>query len=769
MAGPLGVALDSQGDLFIADTDNNVIRKVTPVPSITNVQPSSGTVQGGGTTKITWSSTSISGGVDVLLSTDGGSTFTPIATNVPDAGLYGWSVPADLSTTTAEIRIVDHNNASVLGTSAATFTISKPTTPIISIVAGTYGGGGYSGDGGPAVGSELSATNDVVVDSQGDLFIADTGNQVIREVNGLTGVITTIAGNGTLGFSGDGGPATSAMLAVPTGVALDGKGDLFIADENNNRIREVNLSTGVITTVAGNGTAGFSGDGQQAASAELNAPFGVAVDSQGHLFIGDAGNDRIREVNLTTGVISTVAGNGTYGFSGDSGPASAAELNIPEGVAVDSQGDLYIADSSNHRIREVIAAGGAITPSSVITTVAGNGTRGYSGDGGPATSAELKFPKGVAVDSQGDLFIGDTSNGVIREVNAAGVISTYAGNHTGGSTPENVPATSAEFDFPVGVAVDSHGNLFIADDDNRLVERVTPVPAITDVQPSSGTVQGGGTTKITWSSTTLAGGVDILLSTDGGSTFTPIASNVPNAGVYAWSVPADLSTTTAEIRVVDHNNASVLGTSAGTFSISLPTAPIISTVAGTGTSGNSGNGGPAILAQFGHSNAIAVDAQGDIFFSDNTNSVVREVNGLMGVITTVAGNGGMGHTGDGGQATNAGLADPVGVAVDDKGRLFIAEFEGDTVREVNLATGVITTVAGNGQYGSTGDGGPATSAELESASGLAVDSQGNLFIVDQGDNAVREVNLSTARSAPWPASWVRAAAVATAARRPAPC
>ncbi len=227
-------------------------------------------------------------------------------------------------------------------------------------------------------------------------------NNVVREVVKATGDIITVAGNGTAGYSGDNGPATAAELNAPDGVAVDSAGDLFIADTDNNVIREVVKATGDIITVAGNGTAGYSGDDGPATAAELNSPRGVAVDSAGDLFIADNDNNVIREVVKATGDIITVAGNGTAGYSGDNGPATAAELNGPTGVAVDSAGDLFIADTDNNVIREVVKATGD------IITVAGNGTAGYSGDGGPATAAELDDPDGVAVDSAGDLFIADT-------------------------------------------------------------------------------------------------------------------------------------------------------------------------------------------------------------------------------------------------------------------------------------------------------------------------------------------------------------------------
>jgi len=254
----------------------------------------------------------------------------------------------------------------------------------MAIVAGN-GTSGFSGDGGPATVTALAGPQGLAVDSAGNLFIVDFFNSRIREVVAATGVITTIVGNGTYAFGGDGGPATVAALANPGALAVDSAGNLFIADSNNNRIREV-VATGVITTVAGNGEQAYSGDGGPATAAALYGPQGLAVDSAGNLFIADYFNDRIREVAAATGVITTVAGNGTNSFSGDGGPATAAALGGPAGLAVDSAGNLFIADYFSNRIREVVAATG------VITTVAGNGTNSFSGDGGPATIAELADP-----------------------------------------------------------------------------------------------------------------------------------------------------------------------------------------------------------------------------------------------------------------------------------------------------------------------------------------------------------------------------------------
>jgi sugar lactone lactonase YvrE len=324
------------------------------------------------------------------------------------------------------------------------------TTGVLTLVAGngTYG---FSGDNGPATNAQLNGPVGVTLDSAGDLYIADQGNNCIRKVSG--GVITTVAGNGTLGFSGDNGPATNAQLNYPVGVAVDPAGNLYIADLENFRIRKV--SNGVITTVAGNGTAGFSGDNGPATNAQLNYPAGVAVDPAGNLYIADLENFRIRKVS--NGVITTVAGNGTGGFSGDNGPAVSARLDFG-GVAVDPAGNVYIADSGTSRIRKV--------SNGVIATVAGNGTFGFSGDNGPATSAQLNGPSGVAVDSGGNLYIADVGNSRIRKV-SNGVITTVAGG--GMQSGDSGPATSAEMSGPAGVAVDSAGNLYIADTlDNRI-------------------------------------------------------------------------------------------------------------------------------------------------------------------------------------------------------------------------------------------------------------------------------------------------------------
>ena len=324
---------------------------------------------------------------------------------------------------------------------------------------GTFG---YSGDNGPATSAQLNQPWGVAVDAAGNVYIADTVNNRIRKV--ANGVISTVAGNGTLGYSGDDGPATSAQLSWPAGVAVDSAGNLYVADQNNNRIRKV--SNGVITTVAGNGMPGYSGDNGPATSAKLYGPVGVAVDSAGNLYIADQPNNRIRKVS--NGVITTVAGNGpdlygNGGYSGDNGPATSARLNWPEGVAVDFAGNLFIADYRNNRIRKV--SNGVIT-----------------------TAIYWDYPQGVGVDAAGNLFIADNYGRISKLSN--GVITTVAGTGMQGFSGDNGPATGAQLSGPTGVAVDAAGNVYVADFGNNRIRVLVPFQFIAAVTNAASNLPG---------------------------------------------------------------------------------------------------------------------------------------------------------------------------------------------------------------------------------------------------------------------------------------
>ena len=297
------------------------------------------------------------------------------------------------------------------------------------------------------------------------MYIADADNNVIRKVT-TTGIISTVAGNGTGGYSGDGGAATAAEMNYPQGIVFDAAGNLYISDAG--RIRKVVLSTGIITTFAGDGTGNYGGDGGQATAAGLD-PIGLTIDTHGNMYVADWNNQRIRKIN-TSGIISTVAGTGTFGFSGDGGQATAAELFYPGEVVIDATGNLYISDEVNMRIRKVSAPG-------IITTIAGNGTQGYSGDGGLAINAELYQPTGLALDASGNLYIADELSNRIRKVTTSGIITTIAGNGTQSYSGDGGQATAAELNYPGGVSFDAAGNLYIADSDNYRIRKVTNVAA----------------------------------------------------------------------------------------------------------------------------------------------------------------------------------------------------------------------------------------------------------------------------------------------------
>jgi hypothetical protein len=335
-------------------------------------------------------------------------------------------------------------------------------------VAGT-GQEGFSGDGGPATQARLRLPWDVAVDPAGNILVADSDNNRMRRVS-PDGMIATVVGTGPVSqgsFSGDGGRATEATLNFPRTMALDRTGNLFIGDGYNHRVRKVSPA-GIITTVAGNGRAGFSGDGGPATEARLNTPVGLVADTAGNLFFVDAYNHRIRKVS-PEGIISTVAGSGPTGYSqgvsaGDGGPATEARLNGPTGLALDRSGNLFIAETGDYftaskrgyRIRKVSAAG-------IITTVAGSDQKGYAGDGGPATQARLEAPLGVAVDSAGNLFISDNGNYRVRKVDPNGIISTVAGTGKQRYAGDGGLATATGLAGPIGLAVDAVGNLLFTD------------------------------------------------------------------------------------------------------------------------------------------------------------------------------------------------------------------------------------------------------------------------------------------------------------------
>ncbi|MCE3226791.1 MAG: hypothetical protein K0S32_1342 [Bacteroidetes bacterium] len=337
----------------------------------------------------------------------------------------------------------------------------------ISTIAGN-GLPSYSGDMALAINCEVHSPNDVEVDKLGNVYIADRNNSRIRKIN-TSGIITTIAGNGISGFSGDGGPAVSAVLGRPTGLALDTAGNIYFVDNDNNRIRKINTS-GIITTIAGDGTVGYSGDGGNALSAKLNVGWGIGVDKAGNVYWAEAGNHVIRKVT-PAGIISTFVGNGIPGAFGDGGPAGSAQINNPYWVTVDRYDNIFISDMNNNKIRKVNTSG-------IISTFAGNnfGTAGFGGDGGPATSAFLKQPQDIAIDTLGNVYVCDGTNDRIRQIDPNGIITTYAGNGTLGWSGDGWLATFANIGGRAGIGVDLTGNLYLAEAYTNRIRKVGKGP-----------------------------------------------------------------------------------------------------------------------------------------------------------------------------------------------------------------------------------------------------------------------------------------------------
>ena len=338
---------------------------------------------------------------------------------------------------------------------------------IISTIAGV-GTAGYSGDGGPATSAQLNVPNDIAFDRSGNLYIADAIN-VVRKIS-TSGIISTYAGNGTIGFSGDGGSATAAQFNGIIGLCVDGSGNLYIGDSYNNRIRKVTPS-GVISTFAGSGPIGgfgtCGGDGGAATNARLYGPGQLTIDGSNSVYFADRLNHCIRKVD-PSGVITTIAGTcGTAGYSGDGGAATAAKLSFPNGIVFDVSGNLYIADGSNHAVRKV-------TPSGIITTIAGDGTLGSTGDGGAATLARLNGPTGISLDGSSNIFISENGQNRIRKISASGTISTYAGNGVSGFSGDGGASSAAQLHDPYGICHDGSGHLFIADCRNSRIRKVSP-------------------------------------------------------------------------------------------------------------------------------------------------------------------------------------------------------------------------------------------------------------------------------------------------------
>jgi len=548
---------------------------------------------------------------------------------------------------------------------------------ILSVVAG---GGNtiYNTGDGPALSVRVLPTT-LAINQSGNVLFLDSSR--LRELNLQLGTVTTLAGSFLVNSStGDGGPAVDATLNSPQQFCLDSKGNIYIV-ELAGYVRRIDATTSVITTIAGNGGPRFAGDGGLATAATLIAPTGIAVDSSGNLYISDTGDFRIRKITAATQIITTIAGTGHGPAGGDGGSALAASFDGPYGLAVDSHANVYALDKN--RVRLITAATGR------IATIVGNGQPALAGDGGPAVQSQLNGPTSLALDSAGDLYIADTGNQRVRMVAAAtGVIQTFAGTSNNG---DGGLAAGAVLATPTSIAVDAAGDLFIGG--GNVIRKVDQASGIIS------TIAGGG-------NSTQNGVTALQAQLD------PLSLAVDSAGNLYVGEPS---------RVVR-----------------IDTALTVTTLAGTGVAGYSGDNGPAVSAQVNNVDAVAVDAAGDVLIADFGNARVRRIAAATGIITTVAGNGQTTYSGIGGPAAQAGIGSATGVAVDPSGNIYISSTNTFFLFEVSPA-GTLSIAAGVGGCGYLGDGGPGTTAAVCQPLSLVSDTNGNIFIGDNNCYCVRRL------------------------------
>ncbi len=566
--------------------------------------------------------------------------------------------------------------------------------------------GGTAPSSGPALMTSIGDPPRVAVDAAGNVYFGSLHS--VFKADRL-GALTRIAGTGRAGYTGDGGPALAAQLNFPDGITVDSAGNIYVADRAAQVIRKI--SGGNISTFAGNGTAGYTGDGGQATAAQLNGPTGVTTDPAGNIYVADTGNNVVRRIS-TGGVITTFAGNGNPGYSGDGVPATTTALNQPQGVIWDAGGNLDIADTNNQRVRRV-------SPDGTIATVAGNGLAEYSGDNvggtgivtssgdnGPATQAPVVLPTDVAADQAGNLYVADFGNSKIRIVSSGGIITTLIGNQDGVPEEDGQAAASIRLNGPTGLAVDSSGTVYFTEG---------------SVGTGSGLVQGD---YMVWK---VSGGI---FSSFAGTGLQSYSGDGGAAASAQFNKPSGIAIDGAgNIYIADTLNHRIRKMTPGGS---------IATVAGTGVAGFSGDANTATNAQLNGPSGVAVDFAGTIYIADTNNNRVRVVT-PDGTIYTLAGNGNAGFFGDGGMAINGALHAPQGVAVDGQGNFYIADTLDHRVRKVTQNGNIITTIAGNGIAGFGGDGGPGPNASLNNPVSVAVDAGGNVYIADQENGRIRMV------------------------------
>jgi sugar lactone lactonase YvrE len=687
----------------------------------------------------------------------------------PAGGYTGDGGPATLAELYNPSSAVEDSSGSLYIADTLNQVVRKVSPDgIISTYAGNHTAG-ESGDGGPATAAELGYPVAVAVDAAGSLYISDTQGNTVRKVDAITGNISTFAGIpgqalGTPTYSGDGGLATSAGLYNPWGLAFDHAGNLYIGCYGS--VRKVNAATGIISTVAGGATLGSTGDGGPATSAKLETPSSIAFDSSDNLYIADSTLATIRKVTASTWIITTVVGQAyNPGYTGDGGPASAALLEDPFGIGFDSSNNLYIADTDSYmtptghnRIRMVSASTG------IISTIAGDGTNGYTEGGGVPLNAEFSDIHGLSVGPTNNIYISDAVNNRIRAIRPLAFPATEVGSSSAAQTLllQTTEAVTISSPLVVPVSLGGKKEYSVGAVTGCATDGVTtnPVGTVCSV-PVTFSPAFAGLRQVPLQVSTGAGNVNIGLNGEGVSplavitpgTLSTVAGEVNAPNCKAYSGPALLGPLcNPSAGAVDFaGNVYVAAFYSNTVS-KIDTSGNITVVAGTGAGGLSGVGGPATSATFDRPADVIVDPAGNVYFAAETAQQVFRIDAGTHILTSVAGNGTQGYSGDNGPATMASFNEPEGLALDTQGNLYVEDQDNNLIRKINTA-GIITTVAGDpatinqGSPAYSGDGGPATKANLALCCGgvyasydsIAVDAAGNLFIGDSGHHVVREV------------------------------
>jgi uncharacterized protein (TIGR03437 family) len=598
-----------------------------------------------------------------------------------------------------------------------------------------------SGDGGPAVGAGIREVLGVAVDTSNNLYISDVLGCRVRRVNLTTGIISAYAGDGVC-RSGPDGPVATTSFQIPRSLSIDAQGRLLVVDAN--RLRRIDVSAGTVTTIAGNGTSGLAGNGGPAAQALIDTPGALALDSAGNIYFTEGPNCLVRQIAISSGTLQTIAGT-TCGYAGDNGQASAAKLDNPSALLVDAgRRRLYVAEAgAGSRIRAINLDTGA------ITTYAGTGPAGFAGDGGPANSAQLAQPSGLAFDQTGALLVSESSNRV-RRIDLTGIVTTFAGGPTTGGDGGQASAATFFFNGTGPIASNHKGGYVFSDQGNG---RIRAVSASGVIQTIAGTDQFAGGTGDGGPAIKAGVGTVFALAVDsaGNVYFADAQGNlrrittdgivnkfVPTTFITPYGIGVDLTRNVLYVCEGHGNRLDRVDLATGSTTVfagsGTPGAP-------TAGYGFAGDNGPASQALLFNPISVSVDAQGNVYVFDQSNVRIRKITPSGSNIVTIAGNGmtlpgGISYSsGDGGPATSATIFTFSGVASDAVGNVFIGE--GNRIRRVDVNTGIINTIAGTGAFGFTGDGGPAASARI-SVSNFDIDPNGNFLLSDS--NRVRLVS-----------------------------